>query len=63
MDHYYFLIRLVICFILSFIIGFEREAKGSNIGLRTNIIVCLEAFLFVSASFNSFDDDLMRIPA
>lgn len=63
MEHYYFLLRLFICFILSFSIGLEREIRGSNAGLRTNIIVCIEAFLFVSAPFNSYDDDMMRIPA
>lgn len=63
MDHFYFFLRLIICFILSFMIGLEREIRGSGAGLRTNIIVCLGAFLFVSASFNSYDDDIMRIPA
>ena len=63
MDHYYFVLRLIICFTLSFLIGLEREYRGSNAGLRTNIIVCVGAFLFVSASFNSYDDDMMRIPA
>lgn len=63
MDHYHFVLRLIICFILSFLIGLEREFRGSNAGLRTNIIVCVGAFLFVSASFNSYDDDMMRIPA
>lgn len=63
MDHYYFLLRLIICFILSFLVGLEREFRGSSAGLRTNIIVCIGAFLFVSASFNSYDDDMMRIPA
>lgn len=63
MDHYYFILRLLICFLLSFLIGLEREFRGSNAGLRTNIIVCLGSFLFVSASYNSYDDDMMRIPA
>lgn len=63
MEHYHFVLRLIICFILSFLIGLEREFRGSSAGLRTNIIVCIGAFLFVSASFNSFDDDMMRIPA
>ncbi len=39
-----------------------RNAR-KNAGLRTNIIVCVGAFLFVPASFNSYDDDMMRIPA
>lgn len=63
MDHYYFILRLIICLILSFLIGLERELRGSSVGLRTNIIVCIGSFLFVSASFNSYDDDMMRIPA
>lgn len=63
MDHYLFVMRLIICFSLSFIIGLEREIRGSSAGLRTNIIVCIGAFLFVSASFNSYDDDMMRIPS
>lgn len=63
MEHYYFLLRLIICFFLSFLIGLEREFRGSSAGLRTNIIVCIGAYLFVSASFNTYDDDMMRIPA
>ena len=63
MEHYSFVLRLIICFILSFIIGFEREIRGSSAGLRINIIVCLGAFLFTSATFGYFDDDIMRIPA
>lgn len=63
MEHYRFLIRLIICIILSFAVGLEREINGSNAGLRTSIIVCLGSFLFVSASFNSYDDDMMRIPS
>lgn len=63
MDHYLFITRLVICFILSFIIGLEREIRDSSAGLRTNIIVYLGVFLFVSAGFNSYDEDMMRIPS
>ncbi len=63
MEHYLFLLRLVMCIILSFIVGLEREITGSTAGLRTSIIVCLGSFLFVSASFNSYDDDMMRIPS
>lgn len=55
MEHYNFLLRLLISFILSFLIGLEREVRGSSAGLRTNIIVCIGSFLFVSASFNSYD--------
>ena len=63
MEHYLFLLRLVMCIILSFVVGLEREITGSTAGLRTSIILCLGSFLFVSASFNSYDDDMMRIPS
>lgn len=62
MEHYYFILRLMICFILSFLVVLESELRGGSAGLRTNIIACLGSFLFVSASFNSYDD-MMRIPA
>lgn len=62
MTYYYFILQLIICFLLSFLIGLEREFRESSAGLRTNIIVCIGAFLFVSASFIS-EDDLLRIPA
>ena len=58
MEHYDFILRLLI----SFMIGLEREIRGSSAGLRTNILVCVGSFLFVSASFNSYDD-MMIIPA
>ena len=62
MEHYNFILRLLICFGLSFCIELEREFRGSSAELRTNVIVCIGAFLFISASFNSYDDR-MRIPA
>ena len=63
MGYYGFLLRLILCIILSFIVGLERELNGSNAGLRTSIIVCLGSFLFVSSSFNSCNSDMMRIPS
>ena len=63
MEYWSFILRLFICFILSFIVGFEREIRGSSAGLRINIIVCLGSFLFVSAAFGSGDEDILRIPA
>ena len=63
MEYYNFILRLIICFILSFLVGLERELRGSSAGLRTNILVCVGSFLFVTSSFNFSDDDMMRIPA
>lgn len=63
MEQYNFILRLLITFLLSFAIGLERELRSSSAGLRTNIIVCLGAFLFVTAAYNLQYEDIMRIPA
>ena len=63
MEHYYFVLRLITCFLLVFLVGLERQLWGSSARLRANIIVCGGSLLFVSASFNSYGDDLMRISA
>lgn len=44
------LVRLVVAGILSGIIGFERERKGKEAGLRTHMLVAMGATLFVSFS-------------
>ena len=56
-----FLICLVVCFLLSFLIGVERQYRRRIIGLRTTILVSIGAFLFVSMSFNVSNNDLTRI--
>ncbi len=63
MNHATFLIRILICFVLSFIIGFERQYRGRAIGLRTNVLVCIGSFLFTTATFELVDIDASRIPA
>ena len=63
MDSKVFLIRIVVCFILSFIIGFERQYRRRTIGLRTNVLVCIGSFLFTSVGFHFVDADITRIPA
>lgn len=63
MDSKVFLIRIGVCFILSFIIGFERQYRRRTIGLRTNVLVCIGSFLFTSVGFHFVDADITRIPA
>lgn len=58
-----FLLYLVICFGLSFLIGVERQFRRRIIGLRTTILVSIGAFLYVSLSFALESDDLTRIAA
>ena len=63
MDIKVFLIRIVACFILSILIGIERQYRHKLVGLRTNVLVSLGAFLFVYTSFASNINDKTRIAA
>lgn len=58
-----FILRITICFILSILIGIERQYRHKTVGLRTNVLVSLGAFMFVSASFYVVDSDATRIAA
>lgn len=58
-----FLLRITICFILSILIGIERQYRHKTVGLRTNVLVSLGAFMFVSASFYVVNSDATRIAA
>jgi putative Mg2+ transporter-C (MgtC) family protein len=50
MDQSTALLRLVIAFGLGFALGFERELRGQDAGLRTHILVCLGSCLFTLCS-------------
>lgn len=63
MDMTTFIIRLTICFILSILIGLERQLRHRMVGLRTNVLVCIGAFLFVYLSFGISVSDQTRIAA
>lgn len=63
MDIKIFLIRISVCFILSILIGLERQYRHKTVGLRTNVLVCLGSFLFVYISLNSLTSDTTRIAA
>ena len=54
-----FFIRLSICFCLSILIGLERQIRHRMVGLRTNVLVCIGAFLFV---YLSFGIDVVDLP-
>lgn len=58
-----FLIRICVCFALSVTIGLERQWRRRQIGLRTNVLVCIGAFLFVSMGIKLSGNDISRIPA
>ncbi len=61
MDFQEFLYCLIICFLLSFLIGIERQYRRRIIGLRTTILVSIGAFLFVNFSFSVGAQDISRI--
>lgn len=63
MDDKTFLIRILVCFVLSFIIGFERQYRRRTIGLRTNVLVCIGSFLFTTVGYSFAGADSTRIPA
>ena len=51
MDFKSFLLGLLICFLLSFLLGIERQYRRRFLGLRTMILVSVGSYLFVSFSF------------
>ena len=55
-----FIVRIAFCFILSILIGIERQYRHRMIGLRTNVLVGIGAFLFVYLSFAVLPDSLDR---
>lgn len=63
MDLTTFIIRLSICFILSILIGLERQLRHRMVGLRTNVLVCIGAFLFVYLSYGISVSDKTRVAA
>ena len=56
-----FLFQISVCFLLSFLIGLERQYRRKIIGLRTSILVAIGSFLFVTFSFSVGSSDISRI--
>ena len=63
MSHQTFIIRILVCFILSTIIGIERQYRHRMVGLRTNVLVSLGAFMFMCVSLGIETTDKTRIAA
>lgn len=65
MDFKEFLLGLLICFLLSFLLGIERQYRRRFFGLRTMILVSVGSYLFVSFSFllSGYQADATRIAA
>jgi len=63
MDYKIFIVNLLCCLAFSFLIGIERQWRRRIIGLRTNVLVCIGAFLFVTFSVQTNNNDISRIAA
>ena len=63
MTYQEFLMRIFLSFIISFCIGLERQWRRRAIGLRTNVLVCIGSFLFVTFSIQTDAKDVSRIAA
>lgn len=67
MDFRSFLLGLLICFLLSFLLGIERQFRRRFLGLRTMILVSVGSYLFVSFTFlltgNGYTTDAGRVAA
>lgn len=58
MEYVDFLARIIAALLLSLAVGLERQWRRRAIGLRTNVLVCLGAFLFVAVSVMLGSSDL-----
>lgn len=56
-----FLIRILFAVILGFVIGLERQYRRTLAGIRTNVLVCVGACLFVMYSSIAGSGDSSRI--
>lgn len=63
MNFWIFLLRISVCFILSILIGLERQYRHRMVGLRTNVLVSLGAFMFMIVSYGVVTNDESRIAA
>ena len=60
-DLYVFLVHIAIAFILSFLVGLERQWRRRSIGLRMAVLVCLGSLMFTHASLSLVSGDIGRI--
>ena len=63
MDYHKFLLALIICFLLSLLVGLERQSRRRSAGLRTTVLVAIGSYLFVSFSFlvTDYQIDISRV--
>ena len=57
------ILRLVVATIVGGLIGFERSKAGKPAGIRTQMLVCMGAALFVIVTIKTIPDEAARIIA
>jgi len=60
---WHFLLNIAVAFVLGAAIGLERQIRQRTAGLRTNMLVCVGAALFVSLGVSLSDEATSRIAA
>lgn len=58
---YIFMFHIAIAFILSFLVGLERQWRRRSIGLRMAVLVCMGSLMFTHASLSLVSGDIGRI--
>lgn len=58
-----FLLRLVVAVLVGGLIGFERTKAGKPAGIRTQMLVCMGAALFVIVTIKTLPEEAGRIIA
>ncbi len=56
-----FLFHIIVAFVLSFLVGLERQWRRRSIGLRMAVLVCLGSLMFTHASLSLISGDIGRI--
>ncbi len=63
MEYSVFLYHITFSFLLSLLVGLERQIRGRAIGLRTSVLVSIGSFMFVTFSMYVGVPDMSRIAA
>ena len=61
-EEFQILLQALVAMVLGGILGWEREAAGKWAGLRTHMLVCLAALLFVRLGQILIADSAQRFP-
>src|SRR5262245_4591511 len=61
MDHFQFILQIVVSMICGMVIGVERQWRQHPAGIRSNALICVGAALFCSLSLLEKDTSATRV--